>query len=114
MTKEEFKTYIFNKINVSYVINKPRSKSSKVLNVSPKGITYSIGENGYNKTVSLSELEQVYDILVKVHFISYSIFRDNLKNESKPCNLTTIIGLLLQLKLIIKIRKKQYQSNIFR
>lgn len=37
MTKEEFKTYIFNKINVSYVINKPRSKS-KVLNVSPKGI----------------------------------------------------------------------------
>lgn len=30
MTKEEFITYIFDKINVSYVINKPRSKS-KVL-----------------------------------------------------------------------------------
>ena len=44
MTKEEFKTYIFNKINVSYVINKPRSKSSKVLKVGKI-----LGRSSFNK-----------------------------------------------------------------
>ena len=113
MTKEEFKTYIFNKINVSYVINKPRSKS-KVLNISQEGIKYSIGNIGNNKTVTLVELQLAYDILINIRFIPYSIFRDKLKIKSKPCNLTTIIGLLLQLKLITKIRKNQYKSNIFK
>ncbi|WP_418181263.1 hypothetical protein ACNSOL_12205 (plasmid) [Aliarcobacter lanthieri] len=114
MTKEGFKLHIFNKIHPQYEINKPKS-ISRVLNISPiKGIKYSIGNDDSKKTITLSELEKAYDILVKNCFISYSIFRDNLKDKRKPCNLRTIMGLLLQLKLINEIEKNQFQSNIFK
>lgn len=76
--------------------------SSKILQVKKDLFIYSIGSNGNYKSVSFEEVEAVIQKIDKNGFVSrsdYNLLFPKI-SISKPCNFTTIGGVLQRLKYV--------------
>jgi hypothetical protein len=85
------------KNNIYYGMNFNKVKgSSNIINVTDDGFTYAIGNNGNKKKVSFEEVEKAIKQIEEIGSINRKWYEQTFPQiaSSKPCNFTSIGGVL--------------------
>ncbi|MEG1312638.1 MAG: hypothetical protein RSD47_11645 [Romboutsia sp.] len=103
-----FKSSIYNGMNFHKV-----KGVSQILNVVDDGFTYAIGKNGNYKKVTYDEVENAIYEIEQRGYINRKWFEETFPKiaKSKPCNFTSIGGVLQALDYVTYVEKR-YQKII--